>query len=224
MFQTRHAITDPDIDVDKIVSPALRHIIGFYDTICAAHNDQSEIFFIDPYNKFFFSMLDCSMRFRIEETTSGYDGATAVLVPVIRAIYVTKFHRGKGIQERLIREIMGASHSTGTSLGIIADPFEIVTDGGYSLHNSREALLAFIQCGYRPADNYLYDLAIQRQRFMRLGFRNCRLLDAEVTAPFQHFLYVPDTAPEPVKRLQDALEIKYDVNWDFFIKDGNDLV
>lgn len=221
MFNTRYANTDPDIDLDKISSSIVYNLIGRYDSLLGPENNQKEIIFIDPGKRFFFSVLDRICWFSLSSVPGDYAGATDVLVPVIRAVYVSPVFRGRGLQEYILKDIISISEETGNSFAIYADPFEIKNDGRYNLCRVNEAIAALVEFGYEPTEDYITDLIKQRNRFLGLGLKNCVYADAAVTQPYQHFLYVPSSGPEAVKMLQNALEVHYEINPRYFNREEN---
>jgi len=218
MFRTRRARVDPDINVERIRSRIVRNMIGQYD--CFTEDERSEeIYFIDPYQKFFFSMLDSGCEFRlgfadfINEETGELDEEffstrrTDVVLPVFRVIYTVRHHRGKGIQRQILEEIKGVADECGESFAIFADPFKL--SGFGSELNASEALVKFVQNGYEPTDNWMDDLCKQRKRFLELGFINAKCADATLTEPYQHFAYVSRNARTEERQLLESLEVHY---------------
>jgi GNAT superfamily N-acetyltransferase len=218
MFQTRRARVDPDINVGRIRSRIVRNMIGQYD--CFTEDSRSEeIFFVDPYQKFFFSMLDSVCEFRlgfgdfINEETGELDEEffstrrTDVVLPVFRVIYTVRHHRGKGIQRRVLEEIKGVADECGESFAIFADPFKI-SGFGREL-NASEALVKFVQNGYEQTDNWMDDLYKQRKRFLELGFINAKCVHATLTEPFQHFVYISKNARKEEQELLESLQVHY---------------
>lgn len=218
MFQTRWAKVDPDIDVGRIKSCIVRAMIGQYD--CYTEDSRSdEIFFVDPYKKFFFSMLDSLCEFKldladyIDEDKREIDKeylsipCTVVELPVFRVIYTVRHHRGKGIQRTILEEIKGVADECGESFAIFADPFKI-SGAGREL-NASEALVKFLQNGYEPTDNWIDDLYKQRKRFLELGFINAKCVEATLTKPFQHFVYISKQARPEERKLLESLQVHY---------------
>ena len=218
MLQIRYAKVDPDINVGRIRSRIVHNMIGRYD--CFTEDSRSEeIFFLDPYKKFFFAMLDSVCEFKldladyIDEETGELDeeyfstGRTDVVLPVFRVIYTVPHHRGKGVQRRILEEIKGVADECGESFAIFADPFKISGIG--SELNASEALVKFAQNGYEPTDNWMDDLCKQRKRFLELGFINAKCADATLTRPYQHFVFISKTARPEEQQLLESLQVHY---------------
>lgn len=218
MFQSRDARVDPDINVGRIRSRIVRNMIGQYDCF-TEYEGSEEIFFVDPYQKFFFSILDTACEFRLDladffnEETGELDeeyfttGRTDVVLPVFRVIYTVRHHRGKGIQWQILHEIKGVADECGESFAIFADPFRI--SGFGSELNASDALVKFVQNGYEPTDNWMDDLYNQRKRFLELGFINVKCSSATLTEPYQHFVYISKNAQSEEQKLLESLQVHY---------------
>lgn len=218
MFQSRYARVDPDINVGRIRSRIVSNMIGQYD--CFTENEGSEeIFFVDPYQKFFFSILDTACEFRLDladffnEETGELDeeyfttGRTDVVLPVFRVIYTVRHHRGKGIQRRVLEEIKGVADDCGESFAIFADPFRI---SGFERElNASEALVKFVQNGYEQTNKWVDDLYKQRKRFLELDFINVKCSSATLTEPYQHFVYISKNARPEEQELLQSLQVHY---------------
>jgi GNAT superfamily N-acetyltransferase len=193
-------------------------MLGQYDSFTEDSRSE-EIFFVDPYQKFFFSMLDSSCEFQLDiadyiddetgELNEEYFSIerTTVEMFVFRVIYTVPHHRGKGIQRRILEEIKGVADDCGESFAIFADPFRISGFGRET--TASEALVKFTQNGYEPTDNWTDSLYKQRKRFLELGFFNTKYAHAEVTKPYQHFVYISENAPPEERKLLQSLQVHY---------------
>ena len=221
MFRTRHAHTDPDINVDLIRSRLIKKMLGQYDTYTTTEGDP-EITFMDPYQRFFFAILDCQAEYKLDimdyigeeyeydsELMRHYrENDTSITLPTFRIFWTVPHHRGKGIQRKVLDEIKKASDEVKESFCIYADPFKLSGLGRET--NAWEGLQKLEENGYEPTDNYGHDLYKQRKRFLDLGFWNCKYADAQITQPYQQFVYVNQNAPEEEVKLFLQLRRHYD--------------
>lgn len=218
MFNSRRATIDPDINVEGLRSCIVREMIGSYDSY-AGESASDEIFFIDPYQRFFFSMLDSHCEFRadigdyIDKETGELDkeyysiGTASIELPVFRVIYTLRHHRGKGIQQRILEEVKEVSDACGESFAIFADPF-IISGFGREVTAS-EALMKFVRNGYEPTPEWADDLYKQRRRFLATGFNNVKYPQAQLTQPYQHFVYISRNAAPEERKLLESLKVHY---------------
>lgn len=95
---------------------------------------------------------------------------------------------------------------------MFCDPFTI--NGESLADGAKQSLARFIEDGIGTPDNWMYLAAVQRERFLKAGFRNTRFHEGTETLPWQQFAYMPSGADERYHALMDALELHYDVQWD----------
>lgn len=229
MFNARYADVDPDIKPELIDSPLIREMIGQYDCFTERSGD-SEIYFLDPYGNFFFTLSDnhskydlCTMDYIREDATeeeieAWFKGPafeeyckvnTTVWLPICRCIYVVKHKRQKGYQRRLIKELMDVSDRVGQGFCIFADPFVL---GGHGREvTAREAFLKMVQSELGKPEDYEYCLWKQRNAFLSYGLKNVRCNDSNFMSKEQYksFVYVNAQAGEKERRLFEELELNY---------------
>ena len=63
MFQPRYTHVGDAVDLDSIRYPMVRQMVGQYDTY---KEEDGEYLFIDPYGKFFFTLSDTGVPFKLE--------------------------------------------------------------------------------------------------------------------------------------------------------------
>jgi len=208
--RVRH--TDPDINVNRIDSPIVRRALEDY----TAYENDDEICFVDIQNRYFFTMMQRKVQYsRLSSLDiDNWDPLSPLFydVPILRAVYTVKHHRGKGLQARLLDTLVGWCEEYAEPLAVYTDPYQLKRNG-MPERNATEALLKF-QHGYEPTDRYLKDMVKQRQRFIDAGFRNIRFEDARYTKPFQQFAYVPSTLDEQYQQLFDDLELFYVIDYE----------
>ena len=225
MRNWRYAHTDPDIHPELIQSEIIKNMLGKYDSYT---QDNQEIFFIDPYQNFFFSIADIHDGgvwqhdigdFLTEE--GELDEAywqmpiRRVHLPVIRAIYVIPHRRGQGRLQRIIEDIKEVADATGENVALFADPFKI---SGYGRElNAIEAFKKFMENGYEQTEKFARDLINLRSRYMDLGFRNIKFSNAQMTKPYQHLAYISKNSSPDVRQLLESLEVEYVVHPDLKI-------
>lgn len=208
----RRLVTDPDINPNQIDSPIVRRCLEHY----TAYDNDDEICFLDVQNRYFFTMLQRKVQYSRLQTLEidDWDPGTPLFydVPILRAVYTVKHHRGKGLQAGLLDQLKAWSEEYAEAFAVYADPYQLKRNG-LPERNAAEALIKF-QYGYDPTDNYNIDLVKQRERFMDAGLRNIRFEDARYTQPFQQFAYVPSTLDEAHQQLFDDLELFYMVDYE----------
>ena len=90
------------------------------------------------------------------------------------------------------------------------DPFAI--HGENYGDSASSAFLKFLQDGISPTENWISDSVKQRDRFLKAGFKNVKYEEAQVTQPWQQFLYMPTTAPDSYQETVNRLELNYTVD------------
>ena len=82
----------------------MRGLIGLYDTYLAANDYTVDLTLVDPRQNFFFTVADNTILFDDPQQDSQY-----FFLPYVRAIYVVPHRRGKGLQQRLLEEMVAIS-------------------------------------------------------------------------------------------------------------------
>ncbi len=229
MFSSRYADVDPDIQPELIRSKLIRKMIGHYDCLTGAEGD-SEIYFVDPYGNFFFTLSDRFSRYELnmmdyinedatdEQVRDWFDSDSykefcrinkTVELPICRMIYVVPHRRGQGFQRKLIDELKKVADEVGEGFCLFADPF--VLEGQGREVNAREALVKMIQSDLVPPENYNYCLWKQRNAFLSYGLKNVKCNDPNFGCKEQYksFVYVNAQAGEQERRLFQELELSY---------------
>lgn len=192
---------DEDIDLSRIFSPNLKLLCLKYKSIFAGtHENVDDIHFFDKYKRFFFTFTDsiCNIYGDSEHCTHeeivNTKGDFAFSAPILRAIYVLKGYRKKGLQQELIEDIKSVCEETAEPVVAIADPY-IINKSRYE-NCIYKAWYKFCVDGYsRPSkERWLPQVKAQCKRFKELGFQNFIFPESEITIPPQHFIYVPTTA------------------------------
>tara|TARA_Y100000592_G_C5478527_1_gene323893 strand:+ start:2104 stop:2817 length:714 start_codon:yes stop_codon:yes gene_type:complete len=230
MFSARYADVDPDINPELIRSKLIRAMIGQYDCLTEEEGD-SEIYFLDPYGNYFFTLSDNFSKYELSTMDYIPDGACEedisawfrgpsfaeycrinepVYLPICRMIYVVPHQRGKGFQRKLIKELMAMSDKVGEGFALFADPF--VLDGPGRQVNAREAFLKMLQSDLGSPDNYQYCLWKQRNSFLSYGLKNVKCNDSNFHSKEQYksFVYVNAQAGEKERRLFEELELVFE--------------
>jgi GNAT superfamily N-acetyltransferase len=190
---------DEDVDLSRIESPILKMLYFQYDSIFSGdHDNNDDIHFFDREGRYFFTFTDACCRVyadmnKLDESErASVSTNLSFAAPVLRAIYVLKDFRSRGLQKELLDSIKELSEESGESFIAIADPFKI-KNCPYE-HTAKEAFSKLIHNGYtRPAD-WLTSVFRQCRRFRAAGLRNFVFRDARITRPFQHFIYLPESA------------------------------
>jgi len=181
MRSARYSHIDEDIEPQRIRSRFLRELIGIYDTYLVAE-DPLDLMLVDPAKKFFVTVSDKTILFRHKKHPENF-----VFLPYVRMIYVVRHHRGKGVQRGLLEEFKTISDDVGESFAICADPF--VLNGTDREMDAHQAMVKLWNRGEQPTEHWLKDLEKQRQRFFSAGLHNIQFGNAQVTEPFQQFVY-----------------------------------
>jgi len=160
---------------------------------------------VDPYSKFFFVVSDLSIMIGGDSDPDRY-----CFLPYVRAIYVLRHHRRNGLQGRILEEMKDLSDDVGQSFSIVADPFDL-TGVGREV-TAHEAIRKFYTNDICPTEDYTNDLIKQRDRFLGAGLWNVRFDNAQITEPYQHFVYPSRKENEDNLCLFKENELNYIVN------------
>ena len=211
---------DEDIDVSEIDSPILKILCFQYKSIFSGDDNDFDIHFFDKQKRFFFTFTDSIVEIKGDITSVNRkdikvnNGGFAFYAPILRAVYVCKSHRKYGLMSSLFNSLNDVSEETGQPYVSIADPFVLV-DSPYE-HSANEAFLKFMKTGHRRPDNWNVEVFKQCKRFEGYGLQNFVLPEYEYTQPFQHYIYVPDSAMDNNKLAIKSLQ----ANPDLFIPSG----
>ena len=197
---------DEDINVSKIFSMNLKILCFKYESLFFGSEENqydSSVHFFDDRQRYFFSFTDavCNLpgdpSALTKEEREEVDEDFYVFAPILQAIYCLKDWRGYGLQKEIIESLKEVSEETGECIVAVADPY-IINDSCYE-YNIKHALYYFMTNGYRRPDNWR-DLVIRQcDSFLSYGFENFVLPNAEITKPFQQFVYLPASAPRGTK-------------------------
>jgi len=220
MSLIRPANVDPDIPFDTLRSRIIRNLIGKLDCLY----DDGVYYFCDIQGRYFAQFHDYTAHFYyereidLENYVPSYELPTSVaddvrfIAPILKVIYVPPRHRGRNLQAKFLDYVLSVSEEECEPLAVFCDPFEIneisFADG------AKQAQAKFVVNGINTPDNWMYQCAVQRERFLKAGFRNVRYHEAQVTQPWQQFAYMPSDAKQEYHDLMDALELHYEVQWD----------
>lgn len=223
MFQSRYAYTDPDIDVGLIRSKIIKEMIPNYDSYIAETGD-SEITLIDGYKQYFLRMLDSYSEYRLNsldyhrpDEDYDYDSPLqkryrdnnhTVHLPTLRIIYVVPHHRGKGIQKRVLGELKEIADEVGESFALFTEP--LILSGYGRETNAVECMAKLDQNNYEPPEDYNLQLWKQRNRMLAAGLTNVKYVNAQITKPYQSFVYINKNAPPEEVALFNELKVHYD--------------
>ena len=204
MFDARRAEISEDIDINRIKSKFISEMVGVYDTYLW-NDDPLDLILVDPYSKFFFVVTDLAIMFMSKSDEGKY-----CFLPYIRMIWVAKHQRGKGLQRTILDEMKDISDDVGESFAIVADPF-LLTGNGPEV-TAYDAIRKLLENDICPTDNYQWDLVKQRERFIGAGFDNVEFGNAQISEPYQHFVYVSKKESPSNKCIFEENTLNYIVN------------
>lgn len=204
MIDQKEIQIDEDIDISRLYSSNLKMLCCKYDSIfVGSHDNVDDIYFFDKHKRFFFSFSDstnsvyANMLHVTEEERLNTKGDIAFVCPVLRAIYVLKGYRGRGIQTELLQELNSISEETSEPYIAIADPFRI-KNSRYE-NCTKRAWYLFMTEGYERPHTWKKDVKSQCARFGKNKLQRFVLDHYELTEPFQHYIYIPDSAEDGTK-------------------------
>ncbi len=227
MFQTRRAYTDPDIDINLIKSPLIKEMITQYDSYIKEVGDW-EFTMIDGYKRYFLRMLDSYSEFSLDladympevedeaearnwlesESYRRYDEANhTVFLPTLQIIYVCPHHRGKGIQAAALEQLKEIADDVGESFSLFTEP--LILSGYGRETNAVECMTKLDQNNYERPPDFNQQLWKQRNRMLKAGLRNIKFNKAQITQPWQSFVYVNKKATAEELLLYKELEVSY---------------
>ena len=195
---------DEDIDIGRLFSDNLKLLCCKYDSIfVGSHDNVDDIYFFDKSKRFFFTFTDgitsvyANMLNVTDEERMNTEGDLAFMSPILRAVYVLKGHRGKGLQSKLLQDLNSISEETGEPYIAIADPFKI-KNSRYE-NCIKEAWRLFMTEGYERPHTWKKDVEIQCVQFGKNNLQRFVLDSYELTKPFQHYIYIPESANNGIK-------------------------
>jgi len=204
MFNSRRSEISDDVDIHQIKSRFLAELVGIYDTYLW-NNDPLDLILVDPYSKFFFVVSDLTILFQSE-----FDQDKYCFLPYVRMIWVARHHRKRGIQSRILDEMKSISDDVAESFSITADPFDL-TGSGREV-TALDGIRKLYENDICPTENYLSDLVKQRDRFINAGFDNVRFGNAQITEPYQHFVYISKNDTDRNRSIFRENTVSYIVN------------
>ena len=227
MSLLRPAKIDAEINVDRIKSRIIRSLLTRMDSFYCYDKHPDEYVFLDIQDRFWISMIDTGQVFTgfggTELLELDYIGETVEVpksvsleVPTIRVIYVPMRHRGRRIQSKLLDYLKSVADESGESMGIFADAFELC--GANIRESSTDSFIRYTEIGIEKPDDWIYQTAIQRERFLKAGFENVHYHQSFLTEPWQQFVYASKNCTDDERELIDNLKIEYKVNWDLIGK------
>ena len=227
MFQTRRAYTDPDIDINLIKSPLIKEMITQYDSYIKEVGDW-EFTMIDGYKRYFLRMLDSYSEFSLDladylpevedeaeasdwlesESYRRYNAANhTAYLPTLQIIYVCPHHRGKGIQAAALKQLKEIADDVGESFSLFCEP--LILSGYGRESNAVECMAKLDQNNYERPQDFNQQLYKQRNRMLKAGLRNIKFNKAQITMPWQSFVYVNKKATPEELLLYKELEVSY---------------
>ena len=217
MMYGRQGKVDEDIDFYSIKSKIIRNLIGKLDS----YYEDGVYFFVDVQNRFFCNMMDYgayyeyqesyeSMMHRMENDIPPPEPCPSFLASIMKVFYIPPRHRGRGLQGMFLDYILSVSEEESEPVASFVDPFAI--NGENYGDNASTSFVKFLQDGISPTENWISDSVKQRDRFLKAGFKNVKYEEAQVTQPWQQFLYMPTTAPDSYQETVNRLELKYTVD------------
>lgn len=204
---------DEDINVSEIFSMNLKILCFQYESLFFGDSDnqvETSIQFFDERGRYFFSFTDsvCHIPGAVHNLTPEERGRVdldfTVFAPILQAVYCLKDWRGYGLQKELFQSLKEVSDETGECFVAISDPYVIV-DSCYE-NNIKEACFRFLSNGYVRPTYWKEAVIRQCDKFLEYGLENFPLPDAVFTKPFQHFIYIPDSAPDGTKLAIKSLQ------------------
>jgi GNAT superfamily N-acetyltransferase len=204
MKDQREIQIDDDIDISRLYSDNLKILCCKYDSIFLGNHDNvDDIYFIDKQKRYFFTFTDginsvyANMLHISEEERTNLKGDLAFMCPILRAVYVLKGFRGKGLQTQLLQELNSIAEETTEPYIAIADPFRI-KDSRYE-NCIRKALYLFLKNGYERPHTWKKDVETQCVQFSKNNLQRFVLDNYELTQPFQHYIYLPESSDDGTK-------------------------
>jgi len=120
MIDPKEIQIDEDIDISRLFSDNLKVLCCKYDSIfVGSHDNVDDIYFFDKSKRFFFTFTDgitsvyANMLNVTDEERMNTEGDLAFMSPILRAVYVLKGHRGKGLQSKLLQDLNAISEEYG---------------------------------------------------------------------------------------------------------------
>lgn len=204
MTEQKEITIDEDIDISRLFSDNLKVLCCKYDSLfVGSHDNVDDIYFFDKYKRFFFTFTDgitpvySNMLHVTDEEKNTVNGDLAFMSPILRAVYVLKGFRGQGLQTKLLQELNSVAEETAEPYIAIADPFRIVNSRYENC--IKRAWYLFMKNGYERPHTWKKDVKSQCVQFGKNNLQRFVLDDYELTEPWQHFIYIPDSADDGTK-------------------------
>ncbi len=221
MSLLRPATIDEDIPFANLKSKIIRSLIGKLDCLY----DDNVYYFTDIQGRYFAQFVDFNARFRYEyevdldnyippderDTPPPHIAELQFKAPIMRLFYVPPVHRGRNLQAKFLDYVISIAEQECEPLAVFADCFTI--NGESLADGAKQSQVRYVQDGISTPKNWMYLTAVQRERFLKAGFRNVRYHDGTVTLPWQQFAYMPSDARQEYHDLMDVLECHYEVQW-----------
>ena len=205
MFESRHATVSNNIEPKQIRSDFTRELIGLYDTYLMS-DDPLDLMLVDPYQKFFIVATDLCIIFESKLDSDNY-----VALPYVRMIHVVSHQRRRGLQGRILEELKGIADDVGESFSIVADPF--VLGGDERELNAYQCIAKLEQNGEEQPDNYTQALVSQTKRFKSAGLTNVKFSNAQITEPYQQFVYVSKNEDPARREILNENKVHYLIDY-----------
>ena len=197
---------DKDVPVEKLQSKILKELYKEFSSVFQKSEDSygTDINFLNKDNSAFFTfhdsdnplMADCT-RLTEEDKVGMTD--FYLYVPWLMCLYVAELWRGEGRQKMIFSRIIELSEVTGEPFYAVADPF-VLCKRKIS-HDVRPDFVSFYEHGHKRPKNWCDLVKKQIRRFQSYGLQNFVLPSADLTEPFQHYVYVPSTASNDHKKI-----------------------
>jgi hypothetical protein len=197
---------DEGVPVDKLQSKILKELYKEFSSVFQRSKDSygTDINFLNKDNSAFFTfhdsdnplMADCT---KLSEEDKAEMNDFYLYVPWLMCVYVCELWRGEGRQKMIFNRIIELSEVTGEPFYAVADPF--VLNKRRISHDVRPAFVSFYEHGHKRSKDWCQLVEKQVDRFKSYGMKNFVLPTAELTEPFQHWIYIPSTASEDHKKV-----------------------
>ena len=197
---------DKDVPVENLQSKILKELYREFSSVFQRSEDSYgiDINFLNKDDSAFFTfhdsdnplMADCT---KLSEEDKAEMNDFYVYVPWLMCVYVCDLRRGEGKQKMIFNRIIELSEVTGEVWYAVADPYEL--NQRAISHDVRQPMVSFHDHGHKRPDNWCDLVKKQIKRFQSYGMKNFVLPTAELTEPFQHYVYIPSTASDDHKKI-----------------------
>jgi hypothetical protein len=212
MLGSRYKVTgrryqpDENVCVEDLHSKILKELYSEYSSVFHREEGDTvgEINFLNKDDSLFFSFHDSENPLFADVTKLTNDDRESMsefflYVPWLMCVYTAEVFRGQGKQKMIFNRIIELSEQTGESFYAVADPF--VLNRRNISSDVRSGFESFYRYGHKRPDNWCELVKKQIDRFQKYGLQNFVLHNAELTEPFQHYIYCPSTASEDHKKV-----------------------